>query len=120
MDRAADVEHVVAQELRLLDPAVRRSAHEVAELLHPGFVEFGASGRRWDRASILAALAVEPDGESLTAYDVTGIRLADDVVLVTYVSARSSARARRSSVWRRVGGTWLLYFHQGTPMTAGG
>lgn len=50
----------VDNELRLLDPRTRRSPERVAELLHPDFTEFGASGRAWDRASMLAAIAT-PD-----------------------------------------------------------
>ena len=42
---------VVALELSLLDPQVRRSPERVERLLHPDFREFGASGAAWDRAA---------------------------------------------------------------------
>ncbi|MFD7702692.1 DUF4440 domain-containing protein [Streptomyces caelestis] len=59
-DRDAAVEAAGAGELSLLDhPEVRRSPECVGELLHPDFLEFGASGRIRDRASIIAALAAE-------------------------------------------------------------
>ena len=78
----------IAGELRLLDPAVRRAPEQVAELLHPDFVEFGASGRRWSRPDIIEELAAEqqPAGQQSVAevWDLTAARLADDVVLVTY------------------------------------
>jgi hypothetical protein len=51
-----DIRAAVTGELRLLEPDVRGSAAEVETLLHPEFFEFGASGRHWDRASIVAAL----------------------------------------------------------------
>ncbi|HEX4226449.1 MAG TPA: nuclear transport factor 2 family protein [Pseudonocardiaceae bacterium] len=116
-----DVAWVISAELRLLTPEVRRSAAEVERLLHPDFVEFGASGRRWDRAEMIAAIGEElTDGEVPAVSAVNGVRLADAVVLVTYVTERPDRRARRSSLWRRVNdGTWRLYFHQGTVLTAG-
>jgi hypothetical protein len=39
--------------LRLLDPEVRADPKRVLELLDPEFVEFRASGRRWDVESVL-------------------------------------------------------------------
>lgn len=105
------------RELRLLRPEVRRSREQVEELLDPAFVEFGASGRRWERSGIVAALAAEPaDGEPASADDIAAIRLADDLVHVTYVSVCGTRRSRRSSLWRGSGGRWRLYFHQGTPI----
>ncbi|NUR99850.1 MAG: nuclear transport factor 2 family protein [Kribbellaceae bacterium] len=106
-------------ELRLLLPEVRGDAAQVDLLLDPEFVEVGASGRLWDRASIVAALASGEiiDAEPIEATEVAGVRLADDLVHVTYVSRRSGGTAvRRSSIWRRTRGAWRLYYHQGTPV----
>jgi hypothetical protein len=52
---------VIEPTLALLSFQVLRSAHEVDELLHPGFRETGASGRLWTRAVMVAALAGAPD-----------------------------------------------------------
>ena len=46
---------MVRLEQRLLDPAVRARPDLVAALLHPDFLEYGASGRVWDRAAVVAA-----------------------------------------------------------------
>jgi hypothetical protein len=89
----------------------------VESLLHPDFSEFGASGRRWGRAETIAALAAEqPGGEepSITATEIAGTRLADDVIHLTYVSQRGRRRAHRSSIWLRTQDGWRVYFHQGT------
>jgi hypothetical protein len=51
-DHNPAVEAAIQGELRLLDPEIRRSPEQVGALLHPEFHEFGASGRRWDRASV--------------------------------------------------------------------
>lgn len=108
-----DLEQVVARELRLLDPEVRADVPAVTALLHPDFEEYGASGRVWDRASIVAALSGDP-GVSGTADDVRATRLADEVVLVTYRVA-GERTTLRSSVWVLDGGEWRIRFHQGTP-----
>ncbi|MFJ8464488.1 DUF4440 domain-containing protein [Streptomyces swartbergensis] len=51
------VEAAIEGEPALLDPDVRRSPERVGALLHPGFHEFGASGRHWSRCAVIAALA---------------------------------------------------------------
>ena len=109
---------VVEAELSLLRPDVRSSAEAVEALLDPEFVEVGASGRRWDRPAMVAALGAGEitDPEPIQATEVAGVQLADDLVHVTYVSRRTGGTpVRRSSLWRRTDGTWRLYYHQGTP-----
>jgi hypothetical protein len=115
-----EVGMVVEAELSLLRPDVRSSAEAVQALLDPEFVEVGASGRRWDRKAMVAALGTGEitDPEPIEATEVAGVRLADDLVHITYVSRRTGGTSvRRSSVWRRTDGTWRLYYHQGTPAT---
>ncbi|WP_019818963.1 nuclear transport factor 2 family protein [Saccharomonospora saliphila] len=114
-DEQADV---LDAERALLAPEVRARPERVTELLHPDFVEFGASGRRFERESLLAMLREESrEPVPLTDADMRATRLADDVVLVTYLVSASGARSRRSSVWLRAAdGRWRLYFHQGTPV----
>jgi len=112
-----DVQAVIELELRLQKPEVRAEPGAAEALLHPGFSEFGASGRRWGRTEMLAVLAAEqPDGEepAITAAEMTGTRLADDVIHLTYLSQRAGRRALRSSIWLRTTDGWRVYFHQGT------
>ena len=112
-----DVQAVIELELRLQEPEVRAEPGAVEALLHPGFSEFGASGRRWGRTEMLAALAAEqPAGEepAITATEMTGTRLAGDVIHLTYLSQRAGRRALRSSIWLRTPDGWRVYFHQGT------
>lgn len=116
MERSADERHVIEQELALLEPEVRASADRVDALLHPDFFEFDASGTRWSRKEIIDHLTTEGDDspERIIATDIEATRLADDLIQVTYLTEVGDRRARRSSLWRRVGGRWLVYFHQGT------
>ncbi|MEV8030635.1 DUF4440 domain-containing protein [Streptomyces sp. NPDC086182] len=121
LERNAAVEAAIECELRLLDPAVRRSAELVGALLHPDFYEFGASGHIWDRASTVAMLASETDTEAggrSTTTRMKGVQLAADLVHLTFDTDDNGRRAHRSSLWRRTGTEWLLYFHQGTPFSS--
>lgn len=110
-----DVREAIRCELLLLDAAVRSSRERVLALLHPDFVEFGASGRRWDAVSAAASMKQGAgDEEPVEASAFSGVRLADDVVLLTYEAHRPERVSLRSSVWVRVDGAWRLRFHQGT------
>jgi len=103
-----EVRMVVEAELSLLRPDVRSSAQAVDALLDPDFVEVGASGRRWDRPAMVAALdsGEITDPEPIQATEVAGVQLADDLVHVTYVSRRTGGAAvRRPSQGRRAHGT---------------
>jgi hypothetical protein len=109
------VSAAVACELALLDPRVRSSRQRVDALLHPDFHEFGASGRVWDRDSIMAMLdETGPDGPPIVASRMKGVRLAPDLVHLTFDTAAGGRRAHRSSLWRRTERGWRIYFHQGT------
>jgi ribonuclease HI len=104
------LEHVIALELSLLDPDVRRTPERVELLLHADFCEYGASGRIYDRESIVAALATEP-GSDWEASDVRAREVSGGVVLVTYRASGSL----RSSLWIEGLDGWRMLFHQGTP-----
>jgi hypothetical protein len=82
-------------------------------LIAADFVEFGRSGRIWDRDSIRSLLegpAVESTSIDFVADRFEVAELLDGVALVTY----RSPRVNRSSIWLRRGGRWQLRFHQGT------
>lgn len=109
---AEDYAEIIRREQQLLDPAVRGDVDAAARLLHPDFMEFGRSGRAWDRESVLAMMASDP-GVAGPASGFVPARLTDDVVLLTY---RSADGTLRSSIWMRdVDGAWVVRFHQGTP-----
>ena len=113
------VESAMEGELALLTPKVRRSPDRVGALLHPDYHEFGASGRHWSRAAIIASLAAttEPGARPVAVSALRGVQLAHDLVHLTYDTEYDGSRAHRSSLWRRTEGRWLLYFHQATPFS---
>ncbi|WP_328897639.1 nuclear transport factor 2 family protein [Streptomyces sp. NBC_00236] len=111
------VRAAVEGEMRLLDPGVRASPDEVTALLDPEFTEFGASGRRYDRTSVLAVTSAldESTPEPSAVTGMSGVLLAPGLVHLTYISESNGRRVRRSSLWRRSDSGWRMYFHQGTP-----
>ncbi|MGA4838915.1 DUF4440 domain-containing protein [Streptomyces sp. G45] len=118
-ERTPAVEAAIENELRLLDPEVRASPELFGRLLHPEFTEFGASGARWDRASVVRVLTArpEPGARPVTTSRMRGVQLADDVVHLTFDTESNGRLVHRSSLWRRTDDGWLLWFHQGTPFT---
>lgn len=122
MSEDLDVDACTARERELLTPACRADPHRAGELLAEDFVEFGASGRVWDRGTMLAALAADTSVETeavIADADMTGRVLADSLVLLTYRSTTAVRSALRSSLWRREEGGWRVFFHQGTVLPPG-
>jgi hypothetical protein len=121
MKREAEEALLLRQlEERLPQASNRKSPHEVAGLLAEEFVEFGSSGRVYDKRGVIDLLRGE-DPVQLAMSDFTARRLAETVVLVTYRSTRHgpadapAARSLRSSIWKLIEGQWQMVFHQGTP-----
>jgi hypothetical protein len=90
----------------------------IGALLDPRFLEIGASGRTWTRATI-GELLSQPTPETVRFVDFDVIHAGDDCALVTYRTVEPDRVARRVSVWTRTDGTWLLRYHQGTVVPAG-
>jgi len=106
---------LLALEERLLDPLVRAVPSEVRALLAPEFIEFGASGRVFDRDAILAMLAAEPARVARQARGFKVRLLAPGAALTTWRVTRDDGIATlRSSVWQQQDGRWQMVFHQGT------
>ena len=120
-----DVDSALADQLRaleerLLQPEVRRARAELTALLDEDFVEIGASGRRYDRAAIIAALAADAAPGRVTLADFSARALAPDLVQLVFRTVRDGDPPRaawRSSLWRRRDGRWRMLFHQGTLTT---
>ena len=113
--------HLRALEEELLQPAVRKTASRVDALLAEDFIEFGSSGRVFDKHDIIDILRSEsPARRSLT--DFRALPLGPGVVLTTYratnygASGEQPIHSLRSSVWRLLDGRWQVVFHQVTPL----
>ena len=123
MSDIAELEAVIRRlEERLLTPAVRAAPEELAGLLADDFLEFGGSGRAFDRQEVIAPL--QPKEQfALTEFQVR--LLAPTIALAMYRVVRSGKQqgapqdSLRSSIWRCSAGRWQMVFHQGTPTTRG-
>jgi hypothetical protein len=106
-----------SKEMEMLDPEARRDPARMRELLHDEFVEFGSTGRVYNKRAVLDMLKGEKRSE-VVIREFAVRQLASDTALVTYRSVGESGQeARRSSVWLRTDGTWKMAFHQGTRIT---
>jgi hypothetical protein len=86
-------------------------------ILADDFFEFGRSGRTYPRDEALSVPGQDIDIQ-LPLRDFRVHLVAEDVVLVTYVSVVQYDKlevGKRSSLWVRQHGEWKLRFHQGTP-----
>jgi hypothetical protein len=119
---AAEVAQLWALEEDLLKPEVRKSVDRVGQLLADEFIEFGSSGRVFNKAKIIVALQQEACDavHRISLTDFTVRRLAPDVMLVTYRTTIQDPpeSSLRSSIWKLISGRWQMVFHQGTPSKA--
>ena len=111
-------QHLRKLEEQLLQSEVRKSA-DIEVLLANEFVEFGSSGRIFDKQQTIASLRAE-SAVHRALVDFKTLQLAPGVVLATYrairhgVPGEQSTYSLRSSVWKLIDGRWQMVFHQGT------
>lgn len=107
----------------LLKPEVRTSPLELGNILADDFIEYGSSGRVYDKQQVIKALQVET-GVNISLMEFKLILLCHGVVLATYRTIHYSEAevglryALRSSIWKHDEGCWKMVFHQGTPIDA--
>ncbi|MFO7338776.1 MAG: DUF4440 domain-containing protein [Lysobacteraceae bacterium] len=116
---------LAALEAELHHPGRACTPARLEQLLHPDFHEVGRSGKRYDRATVLAFLAGGPPRDGIRAGGYRARALAPDWALLHYHSFEVDADGRRrrgalrSSLWHRgADGQWRLFYHQGTPVDA--
>jgi hypothetical protein len=108
--------HLQELEERLLHPAVRHSAETVDNLLADNFIEFGSSGRIYNKQQVIESLQQESPTRRELA-DFKALVLAEGVVVVTFRVVEEGERpihSLRSSIWKWMDGRWQMVFHQGT------
>jgi hypothetical protein len=111
-------DEILELERSCLDPEVRASPDRLAMLISDDFVEFGSSGRVWDKAAVVKEIPAQ-SGLTFELSNFEAVRLGPDLVHTTFrVSIRDAASTRhslRSSLWVSRSGRWQMLFHQGTP-----
>jgi hypothetical protein len=119
MENSSLKEHLCLLEERLLHPGVRKSVKELDILLADDFIEFGSSGRTYNKQQVMDGLANESIVQ-LTLMDFKANLLAPDVALTTYrvVEHKYMKYSLHSSIWKLKEDKWQMVFHQGTPSVA--
>ncbi|MCO5388548.1 MAG: DUF4440 domain-containing protein [Desulfosporosinus sp.] len=112
-------EQIYNLEDRLLQPEIRHSGEEISRLLADDFVEFGVSGRTFDKLQVVEELPHSPPVPVIIKEFQVKI-LSPDVVLATYRAVKTNEsreemrNSLRSSIWKFLDGRWQMVFHQGT------
>ena len=112
----------VLDELRRREPIFHRpefgtTRADVERMTASDFWEIGASGQRYSRAHVLDVLehrVPDPAEHAWITRDFHCRELGADTYLLTYTLEQGKRVSRRSTIWRRSGGEWLIVFHQGT------
>jgi hypothetical protein len=118
-----DIAYFFELETSLHKKQIRNSAQAASALLADAFIEFGSSGRVFNKPSIVEMMRTETLDQQITVEDFAAQELAPDVVLVTYISKKGTVDqlavpTLRSSIWKRFDGKWQMVFHQGTKSSA--
>lgn len=113
-----DRETLKSLEEELWREETRFDTQRINEIIAPDFLEFGRSGRVYQRQDTLAV--VRQTINAVLPLPEFHVRLLDEnIAQVTYNSAVTYdgvvENARRSSIWSRTTSGWVLRFHQGTP-----
>lgn len=117
------LEQLFQLEQRLLQPEVRKSIDDLMSLLADDFLEFGSSGRIFNKQQVIEILSHAPR-ERMTLKDFQAKTLAPNVVLTTFrlvkhnESSEEMTNSLRSSIWKLIDGKWKMVFHQGTQALA--
>lgn len=98
-------------ERELVSPSTRKDWTRMKELLADDFIEYGSSGKVFQKSDVLGSLDT---GADYTLSNFTFSDLAEDVTLVKYKSIVSGQTALRSSIWVQIRGAWQLLHHQAT------
>lgn len=120
LSESALTQHLRDLEEALLSSKVRSSPEILNEILADDFVEFGASGRVYDKQTMIATLIESSRRENFLLLDFRMIACTDEMTTVSYdcecrdQENRLVRRSLRSSLWRNTKGKWQLVFHQGT------
>ena len=100
-------------ELSLLEPGIRHSHAQLDKLIADDFIEFGSSGKVYNKNDLLKFLPSEGVREfSVADFEVK--ELSQNVILATYKTIENGAFSLRSSIWKQYGDEWQMVFHQGT------
>jgi hypothetical protein len=109
-------EHLLLLEQTLLQHDARSKIEVLDRLLADDFVEYGSSGRIFNKQVILKRLPSEQTMKMTLSHFEMKL-LAPNVVQTTFQLYKHETKQHslRSSIWKRNEDHWQMVFHQGTP-----
>lgn len=113
-------EKLISLEHELHSSLTRANYSRLNEILADDFYEFGSSGNIWNRHDILTRIPSEDkSAPMIQSRDFSVKQISTDVYFLTYISFRiingkEERIALRSSLWKKNGPVWQMFFHQGT------
>lgn len=113
----ADVMHSL--EISFFDNNIRHSQKKLDELIANDFMEYGRSGKIYYKNDIIPFL-LNSEAPAVQIENLELKQLSKEIILLNYRSIRTRETGEnditlRSSIWRKFGTTWKIFFHQGTP-----
>lgn len=84
--------------------------------LSEDFYEIGSSGKRIRREEVIHALSELSEDRKIAIIDFKVDMLDDSIALVRYKANQMDTDkvSWRSSIWKRQGCDWVMFYHQGT------
>lgn len=108
-------------ETKLLKLEVRKSPRKLSRMIHKDFIEFGSSGKIYDKSSIIKEMSKQKEYQ----YFIMNFyvqKLSKKIALVTYHASVELENGQkkyslRSSIWKYDDERWQILFHQGTSIS---
>lgn len=111
---------IIRLEKELHSSLTRANYARLNELIADDFYEFGSSGNVWTKNDILTRLPSEnKNAPQIESRNFSLREISSDTIFLTYISfrmidGREERTALRSSLWKKNGTRWQMFFHQGT------
>ena len=108
-------------ETSLLKPEFRISFEHLDNLLTDDFKEYGSSGLVYTKQDVLERLPLNTNKVVYVVSDFEIKSLSEDIVMANFKTDRiindtEKLQSLRTSLWRKEGNSWKMFFHQGTPI----
>ncbi len=113
--------HLRCLEERLVNPTTRCSSDELNLLIADDFLEYGSSGKIYNKKQVISSL-VKEEAKNISISDFKIKFLSPEVALLTYKTViknnfnKEKSASLRSSIWKNTDESWRIIFHQGTPL----
>jgi hypothetical protein len=115
MDKASGKEKSLKETIYYLELALaNRELEDPSENISDIFVEFGSSGRIFNKEDYLASLDISKEYYHYELIDLDIKIIGINTILATYKTINKGVTTLRSSIWKSKNETWQILFHQGT------